>query len=128
MLVRRVLALMGAGLLALCASAPPLDAIESTLISESSDGRRLVVEVRIPAPRTIPQNIAGQDYTRIEIPGFRSEGEPGTPGGPRQGDDAHRAEAFLADRGARGERRGSWSRAWRCRCAWKACPRKEPDG
>ena len=79
MRVRRLLGLATSGclLLALASSAAP--ALEATLVSESDDGRRLILDIQVPAPRVLPQEVAGQRFSRFEIPGYRAEGEAGAP-------------------------------------------------
>ncbi|MFQ5599968.1 MAG: hypothetical protein ACE5G2_05375, partial [Candidatus Krumholzibacteriia bacterium] len=53
--------------------------MESRIVSESADGLRLVLEIRIPAPERIETTLDGGAFTRFEVPGFRPQGSAGAP-------------------------------------------------
>jgi hypothetical protein len=54
-------------------------ALEWSVLSESADGRRLVIEVRTPDPRRIETSLGGATFTRFELPDTRPVGSAGAP-------------------------------------------------
>ena len=80
--IRCCLAGVAWGLLAVAVSSA--QAVEWRLVSESSDGLRLRVEVVVPAPLRADAEIDGVRFSRFDFPDTRSVGSPGA---------AERAEA-----------------------------------
>lgn len=61
------------------ARAPQVHAVDWQLLSESADGLRLRVEVRIPPPMRAEVQLDGLRFARFDVPDTRPIGSPGAP-------------------------------------------------
>ena len=65
--------------LALTISGTATAAMQTRTVSESTDGMRLVLEIRPSDPVRSELDVDGVPFTRFEYPGMAPEGDAGTP-------------------------------------------------